>query len=134
MPTARCAEHARPWRTSTRCCRCWKNTATSARSSAIGKAAPAARPVSFTKSTRTVDGQTTMNHDGNSVHSVHCVHCPERGRTMPPTALFTGWIRLPGQLWQAVVTASTEDEAWCLLRQHVDRLDAKMIDTFIGPA
>ncbi len=53
---------------------------------------------------------------------------------MPPTALFTGWIRLPGQLWQAVVTASTEDEAWCLLRQHVDRLDAKMIDTFIGPA
>lgn len=48
--------------------------------------------------------------------------------------MFTGWIRLPGQLWQAAVTASTEDEVWRLLRQYVDRLDAKMIDTFIGPS
>lgn len=43
--------------------------------------------------------------------------------------MYTGWIRLPGQLWQAVVTADSEGEAWHLLRQHVDQLDAKMIDT-----
>jgi hypothetical protein len=53
---------------------------------------------------------------------------------MPPTPMFTGWIRLPGQLWEPVVTASTEDEAWRRLRQHVDRLDAKIIDTYIGPS
>lgn len=47
---------------------------------------------------------------------------------------FTGWIRLPGQLWQSVVTAADEDDAWRLLRQHVDQLGAKMIDTFVGPA
>ena len=47
---------------------------------------------------------------------------------------FIGWIRLPASTWQAVVTASTEDEAWRLLGQHVDQLDAKMVDTFIGPA
>ncbi len=47
---------------------------------------------------------------------------------------FTGWIRLPGQTWQAIVAASTEDDAWRLLRQHVDQLRAKMIDTFVGPS
>ncbi|MHB1424604.1 MAG: hypothetical protein ACYC3I_15660 [Gemmataceae bacterium] len=53
---------------------------------------------------------------------------------MTPTLAFVGWIRLPGQLWQPVVSAETEDEAWRLLRQHVDRLNAKMIDSYIGPA
>jgi hypothetical protein len=47
---------------------------------------------------------------------------------------FIGWLRLPGQLWQPVVTAADEDEAWRLLRQHVDQLHAKMIDTFVGPS
>ncbi|MHB1424534.1 MAG: hypothetical protein ACYC3I_15290 [Gemmataceae bacterium] len=47
---------------------------------------------------------------------------------------FTGWIRLPGQTWKAIVHAATEDEAWRLLRQHVDQLAAKSIDSYIGPS
>jgi hypothetical protein len=47
---------------------------------------------------------------------------------------FTGWTRLPGFTWQAVVSAATEDAAWRLLRQHVAQMGAKLIDTFVGPA
>ena len=47
---------------------------------------------------------------------------------------FSGWTRLPGQTWQAVVTGADEDTAWRLLRQHVEHLDAKLIDLYVGPA
>jgi hypothetical protein len=47
---------------------------------------------------------------------------------------FTGWIRLPGQTWKAVVHAATEDECWRLLRLHIESLHAKSIDSYIGPA
>jgi hypothetical protein len=47
---------------------------------------------------------------------------------------YIGWIRVPGQLWHAVVSAPTEDAAWHLLRLHIDQLGAKVIDSFVGPA
>jgi hypothetical protein len=48
--------------------------------------------------------------------------------------MFNGWTRLPGQSWQAVVTGSDEDTAWRLLRQHVEQLGARFVDTYVGPA
>ena len=53
---------------------------------------------------------------------------------MNPSPAFAGWNRVPGQLWTRVVGAESEDEVWRLLRQHVDQLHAKMIDTFVGPS
>jgi hypothetical protein len=47
---------------------------------------------------------------------------------MSVTIKLAGWIRLPGHLWQLVVEADSEDTAWCLLREHVDRIGAKLID------
>jgi hypothetical protein len=47
---------------------------------------------------------------------------------------YTGWTRLPGQTWQAVVTAPNEDAAWRLLHEHVKQLRVKTVDTFIGPS
>ena len=47
---------------------------------------------------------------------------------------FAGWVRLPGHQWEPVVSAADEDTAWHLLRRHVERLHAKMIDSFVGPA
>jgi hypothetical protein len=46
----------------------------------------------------------------------------------------TGWLRLPGGKWQAVVTVADQDTAWGLLRQHIEQLDAKVIDTYVGSA
>ena len=47
-------------------------------------------------------------------------------------ASFSGWIRLPGQRWQSVVTAPSEDTAWRQLRQHVEQLAARFVDTYVG--
>jgi hypothetical protein len=47
---------------------------------------------------------------------------------------FTGWFRLPDQLWQPVVTTDDENAAWRRLRLHVDRLNAKVIDLYVGPS
>ncbi len=43
-----------------------------------------------------------------------------------------GWIRLPGQRWESIVTAPSEDEAWRQLRQHVEQLAARFVDTYVG--
>ncbi len=45
---------------------------------------------------------------------------------------FSGWIRLPGQRWESIVTASSEEEAWRQLRQHVEQLGARFVDSYVG--
>lgn len=45
---------------------------------------------------------------------------------------YSGWVRLPGQSWQAAVTASSEDEAWRQLRLHIEQLGVKFVDTYVG--
>lgn len=50
------------------------------------------------------------------------------------TTTFTGWLRLPGQDWQPIVTAETEDEAFRLLHDHIDRLAPPRVDAYYGPS
>ncbi|HTU20246.1 MAG TPA: hypothetical protein VMG10_19435 [Gemmataceae bacterium] len=50
------------------------------------------------------------------------------------SATFTGWTRRPGERWQAVVTAASEDACWRELRRHIEQLGAKYIDTFVAVA
>jgi hypothetical protein len=50
------------------------------------------------------------------------------------SSTYTGWTRLPGQSWQAIVTAAVENEVWRQLREHVEQLGPRFVDTYVGPS
>lgn len=47
---------------------------------------------------------------------------------------YRGWLRLPGGDWRPAVAGDTEDETWRKLRQHIQYLGVRFVDSFVGPA
>lgn len=47
---------------------------------------------------------------------------------------FTGWLRLPGQPWRAVVDDAAEDEALARLMAEADRTPGRAKDLTVLPA
>ncbi len=48
--------------------------------------------------------------------------------------MYAGGFRLSGGKWQAVVITADEAAAWRVIRQYVEQLNAKVIDTYVGHA